>query len=176
MTDVDDDRNWRLKSSTGPLPAPLERIKEGWYGSRVLGGLAEVTVGCMVWAHADGDLAKIRLDPNGEPRGGIVLAIYPAIDYAWLRETGEPVERKHYRCFNPRTGWPKVPADRAFVTLTEVQIVAEGCEATYPPAIADTIRRFDQHLAAQHGPLTADQAQLQIDAAHLAAVLMGDRT
>jgi hypothetical protein len=172
MTDVDDldtdDRYWRRRGTTGPLAPKLAPPKTGFYGTRTLGGLHEVTPGCMVWAHDHGDLTKVALDHHGEPRGGIVLDTYPALDQAWLEETGEPVERKHYWCFNPKAWWP-----RAFSTLTEVQIVADGCEAPDPAAIARACRNISAHLAECHGPIDIDQARKYAAVARLVAVLMG---
>ena len=172
MSDVDDDdRFWRRKGQTGDLAPKLAPIRTGFYGARILGGLAEVTVGCMVWAHAHGDPHQVRLDPRGEPRGGIVLNTFAALDQDWLEETGEPVERRHYRCFNPYT--PPNRFDQAITVLTEVQIVPDGCEAPSPGAITRALRSIDRWLADQHGPIDLRQAQLQTDAGRLAAVLLG---
>lgn len=164
----DPDANWRLKRRPGNTPEPYAQTTTGFYGTRLLGSVAEATIGCMVWAHTEGDPHQVRLDHHGQPRGGIILDTHTGVDIAWLEQTGEIVERKHFWCYNPYTDLA-----HAYTTLTEAQIVAEGCETPSPALIARHVRRIAADLANRKGPLTVDQTRLYTALHRLAATVTG---
>lgn len=167
VDDWDDDRYWRPRGATGPPPARLEPAKTGRMGSRRLGSLHEITVGCSVWARTEGP--DQRLTANQQPAGGIVLEI---IDTRHADpDTGELTAHRAFRCYDPWTDWP-----HAFTTLPERCVEPDSCETTTPDVLARAARRFAAHAAQSHGPLTPSDARLLRDANHLTATLLGAAT
>lgn len=154
MTDADD-ADWTLRGHDKPGP-PLQPAK----ASR-LGALAEVTVGCRVWARAEGPDA--RLNPTGQPRGGIVIEIVNVDDW----ETGETA--RAFRTFDPYH--PRF--DQAWTTLLEAHIEPAGCDAGDWHQTGQVIRRFHRQAADGRALITDQDYALHADIGRLMRALLG---
>lgn len=108
--------------------------------------LADVQPGDMVWSRLDSN--DMRLDPDGEPRGGIVLTVGEKVT-----DDGEII--RCWRCFHPSAPW-----GRAFVTLTEHQVDPGMCETPDRFRLSNTVRRFCQRIAEQAGPIDPEEGDL----------------
>ena len=139
-------------------------LMDSRFGVRTLGAVAEAAVGCSVWT----DIEK-RRDAHDDALGGIVLEVIDGVRRL-DEETGEIILVRAFRCFDPVARW-----DTAFRTVNEHLISADGVEATPPYGLAKTVRRFCQEVANGRGLLVGRDAQLVVDAARLAAILMGGR-
>lgn len=140
-----------------PLAERMARLRAEHPGELVLpdpgptGGhrltLADVQPGDMVWSRLDSN--DMRLDPDGEPRGGIVLTVGERGD----PETGELI--RVWRCFHPSAPW-----ERAFVTLTEAQVDPGMCETPDRFRLSNTVRRFCQRIGQETGPIDPVEGDL----------------
>ena len=131
------------------------------FGSRTIGSLALVTVGCSVWT----DVEKKR-SAHDEPLGGIVLDI---IHRSFT--DGETGEVTHDRMF--RTYDPLVLFAHAFDYLGEKDVNQDGVESTDSNRLCWTIRRFAREIASRKGLLTPREGQLIADAHRLTTAVLG---
>lgn len=144
------------------------------YGARTLGAVAEVTLGCELWAR---DSLEGRLDRHGDPLGGIVVGLDAGGPPTWDAETGERIlHPARFECYDHLAPWPH----RAFTWLAEEQVDPSSIGPASPAALALAVRRFAAEVC-QHQrksklrTLSSFEADLMRYGFLLSAVLMGER-
>ncbi len=162
---IDDEANWTLRGHDKPGP-PLEQARASRLGARTIGTLAEVTVGCRCWSRAEG--LDARLNPNGAPRGGIVVEIVDQVVDV-NEETGEVTQARAFRTYDPYQ--PRF--DLAWTTLTEAQVEPAGCDAGDSDQTGRVIRRLQLHASEGKALITDQDYALHADIGRLLRALLG---
>lgn len=146
---------------------------ERWQGdrpmfdtARTIGDFRLAEPGAEVWSKTDGDVANVRMNASGEPRGGIVLEVTTDYD----QETGETL--RAFRCLDYTLGddmlW------RAESVLQEAQIDPQSFTAPDWNRVKRTYRRLCREVGKKvHGrhAATAQELDMVTNAFRLAAIL-----
>lgn len=137
----------------------------GRFGARSIGTLAELGPGWEVWTSEEG-----RRNAHEEPLGGLIVAVEAG--GRGVDEWGELVNRPaRFRCYDPFAPWPA----KSFRWLSEDEVNRDTVAVASAQQIVTAVRRFCREVG--HGGLSLDafEADLVVEAAHLAAVVMGGR-
>lgn len=136
--------------------------------ARSIGDMSLIDVGCTVWAKTEEgghDLSQVRMNSDGEARGGLVVEV---TDHTEVTEDGEIVKRRAFRCLDPYLG-PE--SFRAWTLLEEANVDLAACEPPQLGRIRSMYRRACAHVGKQKGNAHADETDLVIVAARLAALV-----
>lgn len=117
--------------------------------------------GCEVFARADGDIERIRLRHDGEPRGGIILEITSTPD-----ADGEI--HRAFRCIDYDH---TVPLWQATTVLTDEQVDPDTFTIPNWGRIRSLYRKMCREVGTKKGNASDRELQLVIDAARLAAIV-----
>lgn len=119
--------------------------------------------GAEVWAKTDGDLADVRMNADGGPRGGIILEITTDPDV----ETGDL--RRAFRCFDYTA-----PLWQAVTVLPEEKVDPHSFSAPDWSRIRRTYRRLCREVGKKlqgNHLASVDEIDMVRDAARLASIL-----
>lgn len=126
-----------------------------------LGDFRLAEPGCEVWSKTDGDLADVKMNPDGDPCGGIVLEVTTSVDDV----DGEI--RRAFRCFD----YTRTQLWRAVIVLQEHQVDPDSFSPPDWSRIRAQYRRICREIGGRRGVASRPELELMHDAHLLAAIV-----